>query len=449
MKNTKRFLALALSAIMTIGSATMVFAATPNSGKTLEGDGDLEGWVNVNVITLDCPTEASNLAFHIDPQGLASKTNGAKHGNANIEENATVLFKTSDGSEAKTTPASVTSNNEDLKVALASGFDPAEDTVFKYEGDTNPAWNPSIQDKVEIMEGTAAVGNTITVKKATTTEATPASYAKTSLPIVIKNYSAIGVDLTVKVKITDATGITLTDNNTFAPDDTDAKLYMALEGKASAEAEDKKLTAALSTKDLTISNKELGGAANAYEYGYDSTDGYTFTLKKDLSKAAFQDYTFTITGAANPNGDWSKLTEAAPKLSVVYSAVKHGTGSTDTSDSGSSTGGSGSTDPVVEDKAPSIDTKAYTYDKSEDLSITVDLGSGDKVASTITSVTWSNAEDGEYKAFTKDTQWSINGTTLKILAGRFGSANAGDKKYVKVTFNDNEPTVVLLTLTIK
>ncbi len=250
MSRFKKVLAVVLGTTLALGSSLTAFAS---SGDTWTGNGDVEGWVNKKVITIDVPTDAAtSLAFSLDPQGLAAATQGGKHGDVDIDANATVLFKYAD---------------------------------------------------------------------ATTDPEAKAKYGATSKSIALKNYSAIPVDLSVKVKVSDATGIKLVNSSTFGESKT-ADLYLAVVGNSGEEGA--AATTALTAEDQTITKALDEAPAAAFVTEYDASEGYTFSLiddEDDLAALTFSDYTFTVTGAANPNGDWSELTEAAPKLSIVYSAV--------------------------------------------------------------------------------------------------------------------------------
>lgn len=103
--------------------------------------------------------------------------------------------------------------------------------------------------------------------------------------------------------------------------------------------------------------------------------------------------------------------------------------------------------PVLEAK-PSIETKTYDYDRTADLSITVDLGTGDLAAENITSVAWSAEQAGTYADFAKDSKWTYVDGTLTFKSNTWGSKAVGDKFYLKVTFDDDDTTAVILILTI-
>ena len=80
MKNYKRFAAMAMAAVMTVGSGFSVMAA--EGGAT--GSGDYEGYVEkVSVFTVEVPTDASATAgfnFFVDPNGLLAQTMRIKEG---------------------------------------------------------------------------------------------------------------------------------------------------------------------------------------------------------------------------------------------------------------------------------------------------------------------------------------------------------------------------------
>ena len=105
----------------------------------------------------------------------------------------------------------------------------------------------------------------------------------------------------------------------------------------------------------------------------------------------------------------------------------------------------------VTEVAPSIETKSYTYDQSEDLEITVNLGAGSKAAVNGVSKVYRYASDtsSETTELANSSKWSYANGKLTFKKGQFGSNTTGDKRYIKVVFDDEEETAVNVELVIK
>lgn len=141
-------------------------------------------------------------------------------------------------------------------------------------------------------------------------------YSDTSKELQVVNKSSVDVDVALKAEVTDAGGIELNADKTFEGD-TSASMYLAIK---SGEDEVAVTSDAPAEYAATVKKAPDG----AYEYKYNS-DGqkYSYELKADAdSTVDFKKLTFAITGAANVNGDWSKLTSAAPKITVTWDVKK-------------------------------------------------------------------------------------------------------------------------------
>lgn len=166
---------------------------------------------------------------------------------------------------------------------------------------------------------------TIFFKNANTDDdGTDDTYSATSDQITAINKSTMKVDISVSATITDATGITLTTDNTFA-DDTSASMYMALVGNdgtadttVAIDDDGAELT---STIDATADVYSAKWVAEATDPDTSETipAHYEYVLDSSITDDDFESYTFKLTGACNTAGDWSALAEAAPKVNVVWS----------------------------------------------------------------------------------------------------------------------------------
>lgn len=157
---------------------------------------------------------------------------------------------------------------------------------------------------------TFADGATVFFANAATTEGGSVTYSATSDAIKAVNKSTMDVDITVKASVADVSGITMASSGTFDADDTSAGLYLALKDSDTNNS-DTAVTA--DGVELTSTIAALDGA---YETKY--VDGkYVKQLKADAT--GFEEYSFQLTGACNPKGEWAGLTEEPPVVSVVWS----------------------------------------------------------------------------------------------------------------------------------
>lgn len=157
---------------------------------------------------------------------------------------------------------------------------------------------------------TFADGATVFFANAATTEGGSVTYSATSDAIKAVNKSTMDVDITVKASVADVSGITMASSGTFDADDTSAGLYLALKDSDTNNSD----TAV--TADGVELSSTIAALADAYETKY--VDGkYVKQLKTDAT--GFEEYSFQLTGACNPKGEWAGLTEEPPVVSVVWS----------------------------------------------------------------------------------------------------------------------------------
>ena len=115
------------------------------------------------------------------------------------------------------------------------------------------------------------------------------SSSSDALTIINKGSAPVEVELTASVVPDSLGGIVMTDDRDFI-DDTDPSLYLAL-----------------TDGDQTVAIDEEYGASICV-----TVDGVSDGDEKGSS------YSFRLTGAVNGNGDWSELTDAAPKVIVTW-----------------------------------------------------------------------------------------------------------------------------------
>lgn len=140
-------------------------------------------------------------------------------------------------------------------------------------------------------------------------------YSSTSDVITITNKGSKAIDVSLSIRVSPESlgGIQLSGDWEFS-NDKSASIYLALvDGENVVPIGPDGIT-----MDVTVDAAPEG----AYEYGYDKEKAqYTYQLRENDSGIEFGSYSFQITGAANGNGDWSKLTGAKPQISVAWKVV--------------------------------------------------------------------------------------------------------------------------------
>lgn len=256
-------------------------------------------------------------------------------------------------------------------------------------------------------------------------------YSNTSDTAKIVNQSSKNLSVKVTAKATAGSGdtaATLAASSTFAG--TDKEVYLGIKD-GSAE---KPLTAA--GVEMTA---VLGAAPeDAYEYSYVSdgdTPGYKYAIKSNVDAFKFAEYSFQITGAANDKAtDWAADT-ALPAIEVTWEV--------DLTDDAATV------DTPEQKSAPSIANKTVIFSKATGAEITVNLGTGDLAAEGIKSVATIGGDGTAHNWAAAD--YSLDDTTLKLskTAQYIAGVAVGQKRTVKVTFDDDASTVVELEVTVQ
>lgn len=236
-------------------------AAADNSSSAISGAGSYEGFVSKEVFRVTLPTAtAADLAFTIDPLGLIEATDAA----------------------AKS----------------GKKFVPGQSVFF-----------PNTNNKVTLGEGADAVTY---------------DYSSSSDKFTVINKGSVDVDVELTVTAT-GTAITSDDSTITFVSDTDDF----------TDSEDTSLYIALNTKgtdddDATVTPIEEGDTATAatvsatveatdgaYEYTYDATNGYEYSLKSSVT--TFKQLELWLSGAANTNAtevDWGLAGDDALTLNL-------------------------------------------------------------------------------------------------------------------------------------
>ena len=177
-----------------------------------------------------------------------------------------------------------------------------------------------ILDPTSVINGTSAAkyngatfasGKTVYFKNAPTTDGGAASYSEKSDTLTITNKGTVNVDVTVSASVKAVTGITMASTGTFT-DTTDktASLYLAL-------------TDGTNTNPITSSGgtltSTLAGSPSAYEPKF--VDGKYVMVEKENSGVTFNTFSFGLTGACNPNGVWTGLTDKPPVVDLVWTVT--------------------------------------------------------------------------------------------------------------------------------
>jgi hypothetical protein len=269
-------------------------------------------------------------------------------------------------------------------------------------------------------------------------------YAPTSASLRVISKSSADVKVNVKVTLNGTKKDTDADLATSISDDT-KPLYIGIAAKTGSAYATTATGSGIAvlgdafnyTTGGTTNDITLKGVEDNYEWtavqtnaAIDATRKYKWDKKTTLTaedEAKWQYLDFALVGKVN-SAKWT-AGMTSPQLKVVWGYEAVGV--------------------APANAAPSIATTSYNYDRTANLPITFSLGSGDKAATAITSVSYSNTESGSYTAFPTDgTKYSVAGTTLTFKSGTFSTAGVGNHRFLKVQFNDDEGTTVVLDLTI-
>lgn len=183
------------------------------------------------------------------------------------------------------------------------------DTRFDYILDPTSVITKT--DAAKYDGATFASGKTVYFKNAPASETAKASYSENSDKLTITNKSTVDVDVTVEASVSAVSGITMVSSGTFGGDsDTTASLYLAL-----VDAEATPNTSAITTAQAAKLTKTIAGNETAYEPKY--IDGKYVMVEKE-NPGTYNEYSFGLTGACNPKGVWTGLTDNPPVVDLVW-----------------------------------------------------------------------------------------------------------------------------------
>lgn len=255
------------------------------------------------------------------------------------------------------------------------------------------------------------------------------TWTKDSAKLKVMNKGTVDVDVTIAAKTDANTNVAMSTTKTFETTDTQAKLYLGLQVANQTEV-------AVDTTE-TAGKVTVGLKGNSDNYEITSVDGggYGYTAKAGVPDTAWNSFEFGMTGACNPNGDYSATGLAGSNVTVTWSyAVRADDSSATLLDAN-----------AVADAAPSITTTTYTATSGSPLDITVNLGAGEKAAEGIAKVVNVNA-NGEIGG----ARYSLNGTTLTFdatfVTNNMSSINTANGLKIRIVFDDTDNTAVEITI---
>lgn len=375
MLNYKKYLAAALAATMVVGSSTIAFAATTPSNFEMSGS---------DVVVSD--KDADSAKGTIDGTG---KVEGY------VEQE---VFKV----EVPTIPTGSTLFNFIL------------DPQGLIEATNGAAYNTAAGSNVTFTTGT-----TMYFKNDIDKAAGNEDYSNKSDYVELKNKGTIDVDASVTATMSDLGDIEMATSNTFAASDDATSIYLALVDNKTTPTT-RVLTA--DAAGVTLESGTIAKSATANYYKVEYADGkYSYELDPAVN-ATFNSFKFALTGASNPNGDWSKLTTAAPKVKVVWSVVAH-------------------RDPA----APSIATTTYANTGAA-IDVMIDLGAGNLAATGIDKITFEEPAGTEQTLDASNYSFGEVGDGVLRFRGSYVTTLTATRT-LTIVFNDTAKTEVDITLT--
>lgn len=294
-------------------------------------------------------------------------------------------------------------------------------TTFAYKMD--PEGLIAATNNAKYSEASFQDGANVYFQSATNT------WTKDSAKLKVINKGTVDVDVTVTAKTDANTNVAMSTDKTFQDTDTAAKLYLGLQVANQPEV-------AIDTTE-TAGKVTVGLKGNGDNYEITSVDGggYGYTAKAGVPDTAWNSFEFGMTGACNPNGDYSAANLAGSNVTVTWSyAVRADSSSAPLLDAN-----------ATAEAAPSIAVTDVTFSKATGADITVNLGAGNLAAEGIASV--AVVRNGNTYPMTAG--YSLTGSTLKLTnAASIASLAAGETRVVRVTFKDTAKTAVDLNVTI-
>lgn len=233
-------------------------------------------------------------------------------------------------------------------------------------------------------------------------------YSSTSDSLVAKNKGTTDVDVTLTA--TPTTDFSFGTDKAFT-DDTTSELYL--------ELSDGTNTKALTSEGATIETTLDKVGDDAYKVTYDDS-GYSYELDTDYND--FDSISFNLSGAANPNADWTDKENVESSVAVAWTLKEH-----------------------EKNVAP---TTSYdiTYDSTTYSTIKLNLGAGTLAATDVavayapSGATWTKA--ASIDAVKTSKTWFFDTATSTLYIGPGYAASAGQTSTLKL--NDTAETIVTI-----
>lgn len=243
-------------------------------------------------------------------------------------------------------------------------------------------------------------------------------FGPNSAVLEAESKSAVDVDVTVtaKVKGTYDGVVEFAEDDSFkdkeGKDITDKTIYLAVVDSTDSDADKHVKDAIKGTEEVKAAKvtSTVSGVPTNFELVNDSG---TYKYAQVDSPTDYNKAKFNLTGAINPNAEWTGVAEKGlPSIEVTWSYAKH-------QDGPSVSGGTASSATGVDFDVTFTKGTASTY-----------TFSGLAAGETLSSVQQSADLNGTYNTSGNVT---LDGSSVKVASGMWGSASAGDTRYLKVT----------------
>ncbi len=142
-------------------------------------------------------------------------------------------------------------------------------------------------------------------------------YTADSAKMKAINKSSVAVDITVTASIAANKDIKMSESSTFAADDTEAKLYLAVTDGTNTDA--------IAEDSVASVTAQVAGTPANFEIKYDSSDStYKYSEVSGKADDDWQATEMYLTGACNKKGDWSAANLEGSDVTVTWSFTEHG-----------------------------------------------------------------------------------------------------------------------------
>lgn len=263
------------------------------------------------------------------------------------------------------------------------------------------------------------------------------TFTKDSAKLKVTNKGTVDADVTVKAETATNANVAMASSGTFADDNTAAELYLGL------QVADKAAAAVKQTGDSDPATVTVGlkGAEDNFEVKYDeTTKKYSYVAKAGLPDTAWNNFEFGLTGACNPNGTYAAENLAAPDVTVTWSYAKRADDSAADMLEANAT----------KDAGPSVTDKTISLTSNQATVVNVNMGTGDKKATGITSITFADSAGG--KAGTVDSsKYSYADGKITFLDTwtnvQIAGIASGVTRTYTITFDDSAATTGTFSVT--